>query len=158
MESEVLFLKYAFPCSFILRQREEISQEQFNELEDAAINNKILSRELLEKIFFRAFKRMKPIAEELNKDKWSIEVIKEYFITGHNKIIQEGQSTYKKAPDSLRNLCQVHRAKILQIKENVLIVEYDNGKRRPVLNDLIPKVKEGDFVTIHYGYAAEKVD
>ena len=51
MKSEVFFLKYAFPCSFIILQRGEITQEEFDQLEKAAINEDILPRKKLEKIF-----------------------------------------------------------------------------------------------------------
>ena len=78
MEPEVLFLKYAFPCAFIIKQRGEISDFEHQILEDAAINNKVLERKLLEKVFFRAFERINKVAEEKNKDKWDIEIIREY--------------------------------------------------------------------------------
>ena len=156
MEAEVLFLKYAFPCAFIIRQRKEISDEEFNTLKDAAINNKVLQREFLEKIFFRAFERIKKVGEEMNKEMWDVEVIKEYFLVKHNEIINGGMYSYANSPESLKNLCKVHKAKVINIKEDILIVEY-NGKTRPVMKDFIPDAQIGDTVTIHYGYAIEKL-
>lgn len=156
MEPEVIFLKYAFPCSFIIKQRNEINDSTYYMLEDAAINNKVLSRKLLEQIFFRAFERIEKIAKELNKDKWDPEVIKEYFINKHNSIIDEGMYSYAKAPESLKNLCKVHKAKVLKVQDDIAIVEYEN-KTRPVHTVLTPNIKENDLVTIHYGYAVEKL-
>jgi len=157
MEPEVLFLKYAFPCAFIIKQRAEISDFEHQILEDAAINNKVLERKFLEKIFFRAFERIEKLAKELNKDKWDYEVIKEYFTDRHNSIIDEGMYSYAKAPESLKNLCKVHKAEIIQIKDDSLIVKYNKEKLRPVIKSLVKNVKIGDFVTIHYGYAVEKL-
>ena len=157
MEPEVLFLKYAFPCAFIIKQRGEISDFEHQILEDAAINNKVLERKFLEKIFFRAFERIEKLTKELNKDKWDYEVIKEYFTDRHNSIIDEGMYSYAEAPESLKNLCKVHKAEIIQIKDDSLIVKYNKEKLRPVIKSLVKNVKIGDFVTIHYGYAVEKL-
>ena len=154
---EVYFLKYAFPCSFIIRQRSEITKEQFNKLEDAAINNKALPKEFLEKIYFRAFEKIKSLASELKKDKWDIKVIRKYFLEKHNELITNGMYSYDKAPEALKNLCKIHKARIIKIKSGILIVEYDGNKTRCVMNYLVPDAKINDIVTIHYGYAVEKI-
>jgi hydrogenase maturation factor len=154
---EVFFIKYAYPCAFIIKQRQEINDDELEELRVSAVEEKPLAREKLEKIFFRAFERIVILAKEMKKDKWDIDVLRAYFITRHNEIIEEGMYSYAKAPESLRNLCKVHKAKVIEKKDDVLVVEYDNGKTRPVMNELTPTAKVGDFVTIHYGYAVEKV-
>tara|TARA_Y100000310_G_C20641106_1_gene793935 strand:+ start:744 stop:1214 length:471 start_codon:yes stop_codon:yes gene_type:complete len=154
MIPEVIFLKYAFPCSFILRQRNEITQQQYDQLEDAAINNTTLPKELLEKYFHRAFERISKLAIQNNKDKWDLEIIKKYFLENHNEIIEEGMYSYAKAPNTLKELCKVQKAKIIDIIDDNLIVEFNN-KTRPVMNVLTPNAKIGDTATIHYGYAVE---
>ena len=165
MKPEVIFLKYAFPCSTVLRQRNEITQEMLNKLEDAAINNKVISREVLEKIYFRAISRMKVLANERNKDYFSEDLIREYFTKRHNDILDGhisgknndmGIDVDKNTPSSLRHLCKVFKAKVIEKKEDYYIVEYDNNKKRPVLNSLLPDAKIGDVITIHYGYAVEE--
>jgi|SRR3989344_2812854 len=157
MKPEVFFLKYAFPCSFIIRQRGEITEKEFKMLEDAAINGKSLPRKLLEKVYFRAFEKIGKLADEMGKDKWDLSILKEYFLTRHNNLINDGMYSYAEAPEALKNLCKVHKAKVVGIKKDALIVEYDGGKRRPVLKTLVPDANLGDTVTIHYGYAVEKV-
>ena len=157
MKEEVFFLKYAFPCSFILLDRKEITKEELDKLEKAVVNDEVLDREYLEKIYFRAFQKIEKFANELKKDKWGLEVLKKYFIEEHNCIINEGKYAYAKAPESLKNLCKVHKAKVLEIKDEVLIVEYDGNKKRPVMKLLVPGVVVNDIVTIHYGYAIEKL-
>jgi hypothetical protein len=166
MKPELIFLKYAFPCSTVLRQRNEITQEMLEKLEDAAINNKIISRDILEKIYFRAISRMKALANERNKNYFCEEIIREYFTKRHNEILDGhisgknndmGIDVDKNTPSSLRYLCKVFKARVMEKKENYYIVEYDNKKLRPVLNSLLPDAKIGDVITIHYGYAVEEI-
>lgn len=165
MKPEILFLKYAFPCSIVLRQRNEISQKTLNMLEKAAVNNKPLKRELLEKIYFRAITRMKVLAKERNKHYFSETIIREYFTKRHNELLDgmftkaydKGIDIDKNAPPSLRHLCKVFKSKVIKKEDNYYIVEYDNRKTRPVLSALLPDANINDIVTIHYGYAVEKV-
>lgn len=163
MKVENYFLKYAFPCSFVLKQRGEIDDKIIARLERAAINNDKVSRELLERVYFRAFFRIKVLAEELEKDYWDLEVIKEYFLKRHNELLDgmfndkddKGLDVDPKAPKFLKNLCKVFVARIIKKGEDFLVVEYDNGKRRVVSNALVLEAKVGDNVSIHYGYAVE---
>lgn len=155
---EVFFIKYAYPCSFIIRQRKEITDDELEELKKAAINNIALPKEKLEKIFFRAFQKIEPLAKEMNKDKWDLDVLQNYFIKNHNEIIEKGMYAYAKAPDTLKELCKVHVAKVVEVKDEFLVVEYANKKIRVVNKELVPNAKFGDNVTIHYGYAVEIVN
>ncbi|MDO8555568.1 MAG: hypothetical protein Q7R96_00145 [Nanoarchaeota archaeon] len=154
MLPEVLFLKYAFPCAFIIRQRGEISFEEFQRLEFAAAHDDPLPRMVLEKIFFRAFQRIDKVATRLHKDRWDAEVIREYFVVEHNKIIDEGMYSYMEAPSSLKELCKVQVGVVVAVDEETLVVEY-NGKRRPLLRLLLPQAQIGAKVLFHYGYAVE---
>lgn len=156
MQPEVLFLKYAFPCSFIIMQRNEITQEEFNMLENAAKHDKVIPREILERVYKRAFEKIKIVAKEMNKDHWDIEVIKEYFVKRHNDMIDKGMFDYGKAPATLKKLCKIHKATVLEVKDDMLIVSYPEGKR-VVMNHFVKDAKVGDIVTIHYGYAIEKL-
>lgn len=157
MEPEVLFIKYAFPCAFVIKQRGEIDEKGFRTLEDASINDKVLDRALLEKIFFRAFERIDKVAKEMKSHRWDAKVIREYFVRKHNEIIDQGMYSYAKAPESLKNLCKVHVATVKRVSDRYLVVGYGNGRTRTVMSDLVRGIKEGDKVTIHYGYAVEKV-
>lgn len=158
-KAEVLFVKYAFPCAFIIRQRGEISQKELDELEAAAINGKVLDRVFLERVFFRAFRRIEILAQEMKKDKWDYEVIHHYFVSRHNELIENGMEAYATAPETMKDLCRVHRAKIMKVKGNYLVVQYGKeNKLRPVMGEMISNPKVGELVTIHYGYAVEKVN
>ena len=155
MKPEAFFLKFAFPCAFIAKQRGEITEEEHELLQKAAISGDALDRRLLERIFHNAFDKIKIIAEKSGKDRWDIDVIKDYFYTEHNRFLCAGK--YIELPGTLRELCKVHEAVVKEKREDVLIVEY-KGKRRPVMDHLVPEAKVGDKVRIHYGYAVEKVD
>jgi hypothetical protein len=154
---EILFIKYAFPCAFILHERGEISPDDLSRLEDSALKEKILPRPFLEKIFHRAFKRIGKLAREMGKDPWDITVIRAYFVTRHNEIISEGMEAYANAPPSLRELCKVHESTIQSIHGDSVVVQYNGKKIRPVSAAMIPNPRVGEKVTIHYGYAVERI-
>jgi hydrogenase maturation factor len=156
MNIENFFLRYAYPCAYIIMQRNEITPSELKELEDIAIKNKEISRERLEKVFHRAFYFIDELAKKRKKRRWDPEIIKEYFCSYHNEVIDKGEGNYATAPEMLKELSKVKTATIINKKEDVLTAEY-NGKKRNVLNHFIPEAKVGDKVTIHYGYAVEIV-
>ncbi len=169
MRPEILFLRYAFPCSFVIMQRGEITKETFYELERSAITGENVNRDLLEKIYFRAITRMKALAKEKNADYFSEDLIREYFTKRHNELLDgmfvnigdKGIDIDKNAPPALKQLCKVFKSKIIKKDSDYYIAEYfDNNvrKTRPVSNSLLPDAEVGGEVTIHYGYAVEKVN
>ena len=153
MEPEVYFLKYAFPCSFVLwKIGRQITEEEYRRLEDVAVNNKVLPREFLERVFTTAFGQIEKIAEELGKDKWDVNVIKEYFCVRHNAFLEHFDN-----PAGLKEICKVYKAVVKEVGDDELIVEYGEGKKRKVKKTFVRDVKVGDKVTIHYDYAVEKI-
>jgi hypothetical protein len=154
---EVFFLKYAFPCAFITLQRGRLTQVEFDELENAAINNLIIERSRLEKIFVPAFRRMKKLAKKTGLDVWSKDLMKEYYHNRHNEIIEAKEESYKYAPLVLRELCKVMPALVVSEKDGSYVVQLENNKRRPVMS-LCGKLNKGDRVMVHYGYAVSFLD
>ena len=157
MNVENFFLRYAYPCAYIIVQRGEITTKELNDLKRIAIDNNEISRKQLEKIFHRAFEFIDGLAKKRGKDRWDMDIIKEYFYSYHNEVIDKGIGIYGSAPKMLKELSKVEKAIIKNKKDDVLMVEY-NGKRRDVLNCFVPEAKIGDIVTIHYGYAIEITD
>ncbi len=151
MDVEHYFLRYAFPCSHILEEWGELTKKEVDELKDCVVFNKPVSRERLEKVFFRAFEKIK---EWHGEDCWHMDVIEKYWQMQHNKEIENGVGTYATAPEAFKNLSKVFKAKVLEVKNGTLLVEYENGKRR-VFNDFVQDALIGDFVFIHFGYAVE---
>ncbi|MEA2036271.1 MAG: hypothetical protein U9O94_02095 [Nanoarchaeota archaeon] len=162
MKTENFFLRYAYPCAYIIMQRGEITSEQLKELEQIAIDNKEISREKLEKIFHRAFEYIDRLAEIRCSYRWDKGVIEEYFYSYHNEVIDNGEGVYSKVPTILKELSKVEEAIIVDKKEDALTVEYKGNdgktKTRNVLNHFVPDAKVNDKVTIHYGYAIEIVE
>ncbi|MBN2454139.1 HypC/HybG/HupF family hydrogenase formation chaperone [Candidatus Woesearchaeota archaeon] len=117
----------------------------------AAVKDEPVDRALIEKVFFRAFRRIR----EISPDCWNKDVIREYFINRHNTLIDIGLDDYSKAPETLKALCKVRKVKVIGKKDGALIVEYGH-KRRPVNADFVPEAEIGDYVIVHYGYAVEK--
>lgn len=157
MRIEKYFLRYAFPCAFVIRTRNEIDDAAYSELEDAAVKGKLIERERLEKIFHKAFAELSRIAKEKGKGKWDPSVIRHYFLNEHNKIIDRREGSYKEFPPALCELSKVLVGEIIEKSNDVLSVKI-KGKTRKVLNHFVQEAKEGDKVTVHYGYAVEVVD
>jgi hypothetical protein len=161
MSVESYFLRYAFPCTSVRLMKKEITQEEFDKLREAAVNMTPVARSELEKVFYTAFEELERLAREMQRDKWDFEVVRDYFLIHHNRIIDQGRGLYQHLPESMREFSKVFRAKVVDIKDKVLIVEYDNGKetqRRNVISDFVPEAGIDDFVMIHYGYAIEPAD
>ena len=156
MDVEVLFLKYAFPCTYVKLQRGKMDQSVFNRLEKSAHNGIKEKRSFLEDVYKPAFDRMKINANELDLDYWDEKVIKNYFMTRHNQFIDDGDGFYATASSTLKKLCKVLKAKIVEIKKGKYIVDYNFGTR-VVNSEILPNCKVGEIVTIHHCYAIEKV-
>lgn len=164
MNSEKLFFMYAFPCSQALMQLGRISLEKYSELRECFLKGDVPEREDLEDVFKAAFVRIKKLAEMRGKDYWDFDIIKEYWESYHNENINMGDGFYEHAPEGFKDICRTQVAEVIELKKNeeddMLIVEYKdkNGydKKRVVFANLVPDVKIGDKVKIHYGYAVEK--
>ncbi|HLC65684.1 MAG TPA: hypothetical protein VJI46_06195 [Candidatus Nanoarchaeia archaeon] len=151
MEPEILFLRYAFPCAFILRTRGKISARDYGRLEYAAKHGKKLPQAFLEKSFPKAIEKLRIVANGQNI--WNCGTIRKYFINRHNSMIDDNLFSWKNAPSSLKELCKVKKARVMEKKGRVLVAKYGKSAR-PVFN--LCNAKPGDYVMIHYGYAVEK--
>ncbi len=168
MTPEDLFLKYAFPCTIVKVARKEITQQEYESLEQAAKGNQPVSRAMLEKTYPAAVARMKAVAEEKGQVYFSVENIRDYFLGRHNELLQgtfhpnkqQGPPLDQNLPQAIRELCLITTGKIVKKGETFYVVKFTAGeqtKRRTVSNDLLPNAGIGDVVRIHYGYAVEKV-
>ena len=155
---ERYFLKYAYPCSFVLVEQARISEQKRKELEKELLGNKPIDRNELEKIFPAAFKRIRQLAEEMKKDAWNLDVIKEYFFgEKHNDFIDQQDGMYSEFSPTIRELCKIHKAEVIEKRDNILTVKY-NGIARNVFATLTPQVKVGDKVTVHWAFAIEEIE
>lgn len=155
---EQYFLKYSFPCAHVLLEMGSINQEKFDDLKKHTINNEPMDRIELMMLFPAAFRRMTEVAEKMKKDVWDITVIRKYFQEEHNNYIDEKDGNYGKFNTEFRDFCKVYKAKIINKEEDVLTVEYGGNRTRNVLNHILEDSEVGDIVTIHQGFAVEKVE
>ena len=158
ISAERYFLKYAYPCSFVLVDLGKITDKKRKELEKKLLNNEPIDRKELEEIFTAAFRRIKEISKEMKKDYWDLDVIKEYFFgEKHNDFIDKQDGMYVEFSPTIRGLCKVHKAEVVEKREDILTVKYGSIARN-VFATLIPDAKVGDKVTVHWAFAIEKVD
>lgn len=155
-EVERYFFKYAFPCAQVKARLGSLNQEEYEKLKEIFLENKCPDRETLEKLFPPAFRRLRKLAEKMNKDVWDFSVISEYWKKNHNEIIDGGEGMYGTANDEFKDLCKIHTAVITEKKGSNLIVNY-GGRERAVSGFLVQDVKIGERVRIHFAYAIEKV-
>jgi hypothetical protein len=154
---ERYFLLYAYPCSFVLVEQGRITEEKRKELEKKLLENKPLDRKELEALFPAAFKRIRQLAKEMKKDAWDLGVIKDYFFgEKHNDFIDKGDGMYALVGQSFKDLCKVHKAKVIDRTGNVLTVKY-GGTIKNVFATLVPNAKKGDTITTHLAFAVEKI-
>jgi hypothetical protein len=158
IRAEVFFLKYAFPCAFITLQRGKITKREYDFLWKCAVKGKPVSRETLERVFAAASRRIREMSLRKKMQPWSLEALREYYWRRHNEIIDKRLESYKFAPLVLRELCKVMPARVLMLKRKVAVVKFEgSGKTRAVMTDLVGKLKKGDRVMVHYGYAVERL-
>jgi len=156
MKPEEIFFRYAYPCSDCLVMLGTITEEEKKELEKKFNNNQCPTRKELKEYYPAAFERIKKVAKTMKKEPWNIEVIREYFIDEHNGVIDRSEGNYKLLPKSMKDICKVYIAEVIDKKNNILTVRYDHTQRR-VLDNLVKDTKVGDKVTVHYGFAIEKL-
>jgi hypothetical protein len=155
---ERYFLRYAYPCSFVLVEQARISEQKRKELEKKLLNNEKIDRVELENLFPAAFKRIKELALAMKKDAWSLDVIREYFFgEKHNDFIDKKDGMYALFGPTFREICKVHKAEVIARKNNVLTVKYGSVERN-VFATLVPDAKKGDKVTVHLAFAIEKIN
>lgn len=145
MKSEVYFLKYAFPCARVAVDVQKVmTEEEYAMIEDAVKNDKVLDREVIERLFPKAFRELHKLAD----DPWKVEVIRDYFWNKHDKTITPS------LPPTVKRLCVVKKGKIEKKLGEAFRVRIDDDDVRVVL--ALYDAEVGDEAMIHYGYAVEK--
>ncbi|GBE19598.1 hypothetical protein BMS3Abin17_00322 [archaeon BMS3Abin17] len=154
VNSQEYFFKYAFPCANVLVENNKLDKKEFEKFKELFISGRVPSKEELESVFVAAFRRIKKLAERMGRNHWDLEVMKEYWHKNHNEVIDGGEGNYAPAPETFKDFCKVHKAEIIEKKDKMLVVRYDD-KERAVFDTLVPDAKIGDIVRIHHAYAIE---
>lgn len=148
MKPEIFFLKYTFPCSFILLLRKEITKEE-QELvyRSTKEENLYLPKEEIERIFWRPMKFIKSISD--------LEAVQRYWWFDHNKHLK--CKKFKDFEEKFEKLCMVVPCEVLDLTENGAIVrsEFFDGIMKLKIDFV--DVKPEDKVTKHYDYICEKI-
>lgn len=155
-KAEKYFFSYAFPCAQSKLYSGSLSEEDYRFLNKLFLQRKAPDRETFERIFPAAFFRLGKLAKKMNKNKWDLAVLKEYWRNNHNEIVEHGDGMYVWETEEQKDLCKVHEAEIIKKEGEWLIVRY-KGKQRKVSGFLVPNAEIGDIVTIHYFHAVEKL-
>lgn len=153
---ERYFFKYAFPCAQVKLKLGSLTKEKYDELERVFFENGFPDKEILEKTFPPAFRRIGDLAGEMNCGMWNQEVLEEYWTKNHNVVIDDGDGMYGIASEEFKDLCKVQVAEVVDKSSGGLVVRYD-GKERKVSDFLVEDVVVGDKVRIHFAFAIEVV-
>jgi hydrogenase maturation factor len=155
MTAGVYFLKYAYPAagSCILYGKDKIK-----ELEIMVRKEQEPEREELERLFPKAFQRIKRLAEKIGKNYWDLEVIKEYWLREHNRLIDAKEDGYEQGgmhDDNTREFCKISLTEVLDVEqeEGIRVKAEYLGKQMWLRSFIKPKI--GDRVTVHKGFVVE---
>ncbi len=148
MKPEIFFLKYAYPCSFILILRKEITNGEQELLYKSAKEEKLfLSKHKIEKIFWRPMRFLKSISD--------LKGIEKYWRFDHNFYLKNKE--FKDFEESLLEHCLVIPCEVMSVKGGEAIVKSPFLEGENSLRIDFIKVKPGDKVTKHYDYICEKI-
>jgi len=148
MKPEIFFLKYAFPCSFVLLIRKEITKKEYEFLYRSTKEEKIyLTKKRIEKIFWRPMKFLESIS--------NLEAIQKYWRFDHNYYLKKKK--FKDFKDILIEHCLVIPCEVVSVKRNQAIVKSSFLKNEVSLKTDFVTVKPEDKVTKHYDYVCERI-
>jgi len=148
MKPEIFFLKYAFPCSFILLLRKEITKKEHDLLYKSAKEEKLyLTKEKIEKIFWRPMKFLKSIS--------NLDEIQKYWRFDHNFYLKKKE--FKDFEKVLLEHCLIIPCEVVRVKNNKVGIKSQFLKKNMELKSDFVKVKLGDKATKHYDFICEKI-
>ena len=161
MDEAMYFLRYAYPCMRTLEMLGKVTPGDVKHIDDIIHSIGRVEKEYLEKIFTAAISRLKHLAKDLQKDYWDMEVIREYFLTRHNTIIDSKQGSYALLPETMCAACKVYTGKVkkLYTVNNQNIVTLTDIKpyysRTEFINFYNLPLQQGDIVSTHFGFVIE---
>jgi hydrogenase maturation factor len=145
MKSEIFFLKYAFPCSFVLLSRKEITPEEHELLYKSAKDEKLyLPVKRIESIFWRAMKFIGSIKD--------LKAVQKYWWFDHNKYLK--QEKFKNVDNKQ---CMIIPCEVVSVSNDKATVKSTFLDRDEKLKLDFVDVKVGDKVTKHYDYVCGKI-
>ena len=148
MKPEIFFLKYAFPCSFVLLSRDEINKKEHELLYRSAKEEKLyLPIDKIKKIFWRALEFVGSISD-LNSGQ-------KYWWFEHNKYLK--LKKFKNIGNELIKECLVIPCRVVSVSEKKVRVKSQFFDKTMELKTDFVDVRLDDKVTKHYDYVCEKI-
>jgi len=146
-----LFFLYAHPCGDVLVQRGSMGRKVLERIRKSLKEGRVVESP---EVFKVAYKLQCMLAEEMGKKEIDEEVIREYYWRKHDEHVMEES---KEKNDVIPERCIIFPAKVVEKEGEEAVVETPVGKRN-VNIEFVPNVCVGDFLTVHYSYACEKID
>lgn len=164
MNSYYCFVKYAYPCIRTLQQIGRVTEEDVKYLDNVVKGEETLNVGFVEDRFVAAFRRIKKLADCMGKDYRDIEVIRQYFLHEHNRVIDKKEGTYAVLPESICDVCKVRTGYVETVNPNPKneVVKLKNIEPGYSLNHFVNfyglDLSLGDKVSTHYGFIIEKLE
>jgi len=152
IKDKELFLRYAIPCGEVLVNRGELKGELLNRLNESIKNKQEIDIDI-EDVFKVASRMCSLLAKKMGKKEIDAEVIRRYFLLEHEKAIRWRKQI---KPDIRLEDCLVYPGKILRIDPDKVLVKTKTGEKF-FRNDFTEGMKKNDWVSVHYGYIAERL-
>ncbi len=151
IEDKLLFFKYALPCAGNSVARGLVTQQEVDRLIDMVSKGEVPD-ENAEKIFKVAKGICGYTAKMMGKDVIDSEVIREYFLVEHDKVVDD---MFALVGDFNPVACKTRTGKIVEVRESTAIVETNLGKEE-YRTDFAKNIKKNDKVIVHSGFVVEK--
>ncbi len=147
--SRKLFFRYAVPCSETLAKRGVITQKYQRSLMNSILLNRKIPKDA-ENIFKVASSMCEKTAKKLGKKSIDKEVVRRYFLFGHDKVVDRRYKIFK---DFDPMLCRLYSGKVLVSGSRALVQTIMGDKKyRTSL-----RIKKGDYVVVHRDFIVEKI-
>lgn len=151
VKNKRLFFSYAHPCGDVLVKRGSMESRVLEGIRNRLRRGKPMNED--PKLFKVAYALLSMLATEKGKKEIDEEIIHDYYWRKHDEHVM---SESKIKEDVIPKMCKVFPARVIEVKGKDAVVETPVGERR-VNIEFVPNVHAGDFVTVHYSYACERM-
>ncbi|MFH0711353.1 MAG: hypothetical protein V1944_02135 [Candidatus Aenigmatarchaeota archaeon] len=147
-----LFFKYAIPCAETLVKRGVLDKKEFERMFDIVKKGK-LPEKGSEQVFKVALAHLNFIAKQNNKQVIDEDVIREYFLFNHDKVVDD---RFEEMKDFNPEACKVYFGIVNKTKGDTAIVETPDGTKSYKV-DLVKGLSVDDLVVVHRDFVVEQI-
>ena len=152
ISNRILFFKYAIPCAETLVKRGALDKKDFEKMFDAVKKGKEPEKNS-EQVFKVALAHLNLIAKRNNRQVIDEETIREYFLFGHDKVVDD---RFEEMKDFNPEACRVYFGIVNKIKNDAAVVETPDGNKSCKL-DFVKGLAADDLVVVHRDFVVEKI-